>query len=250
MKAEPLATTVDSAEIAKFSGLAGTWWDPTGPMAPLHALNTARIRYLRDQACAHFGRDARATQPLVGLRVLDVGCGAGLLAEPLTRLGASVTGVDASAEAIAAAQRHAEGGGLVIDYQVGGAAAAEGIFDVVVTMEVVEHVPNLDAFVAEAVAPLNADGLFVAATLNRTPKAFAVAIVGAEYLARLLPRGTHEYAKFIRPSEIAAAARHHGLECLEIAGLNYNPITGFCTLTRDPSVNYLVHLRRAGPVSG
>lgn len=203
MKAEPIATTVDSAEVAKFSGLAGTWWDPTGPMAPLHALNAARVRYLRDQACAHFGRDAKAARPLAELRVLDVGCGAGLLTEPLTRLGASVTGVDASAEAIAAARRHAEGGGLTIDYRVGGAEAAEGTFDIVVTMEVVEHVPDLDAFVAAAVAPLKADGLFVAATLNRTPKAFALAIVGAEYLLRWLPRGTHDWQKFVRPSELA-----------------------------------------------
>ena len=244
MKAEPLATTVDAAEIAKFSGLAGTWWDPTGPMAPLHALNSARVRYLRDQACAHFGRDATAARPLAELRVLDVGCGAGLLAEPLTRLGASVTGVDASGEAIAAARRHAEGGGLTIDYWIGGAHVAEGTFDVVVTMEVVEHVPDLDAFVAEAVAPLKADGLFVAATLNRTPKAFALAIVGAEYLLRWLPRGTHDWQKFVRPSEFARALRPLDLQVRDLTGATFDAATATFALSRDVDVNYLLSASR------
>jgi 2-polyprenyl-6-hydroxyphenyl methylase/3-demethylubiquinone-9 3-methyltransferase len=214
-------------------------------MAPLHALNAARVRYVRDRACAHFGRDAEGERPLRGLRVLDVGCGAGLLAEPLTRLGARVTGVDASAAAVAAARRHAEGVGLAIDYRAGDVAGVrDAAFDIVVAMEVVEHVPDLDAFVASVIAHLQPQGLFLAATLNRTPKAFALAIVGAEYLLRWLPRGTHDWQKFVRPSELSRALRVQGLQVGDVTGATFDAATATFALSRDVGVNYLLSATR------
>jgi 2-polyprenyl-6-hydroxyphenyl methylase / 3-demethylubiquinone-9 3-methyltransferase len=244
MPPEPVVAgvAVDPAEVAKFDAVAHRFWDPDGEFKPLHALNPMRAGFVAERC------------RLEGAKVVDVGCGGGLLAEALVRRGARMSGIDLSGAMIEVARLHAEGAGLTIDYRQRSAeslvAEAAGSFDVVTCMEMLEHVPDPASMVGTLGALLRPGGDLFLSTLNRTPKAFAVAIVGAEYLARLLPRGTHEYAKFIRPSEIAAAARHHGLECLEIAGLDYNPITGFCTLTRDPSVNYLVHLRRAGPVSG
>jgi len=233
---------VDPAEVAKFDAVAHRFWDPEGEFKPLHALNPLRAGFVAER-CG-----------LEGARVVDVGCGGGLLAEALCRRGALMSGIDLSNAMIEVARLHAEGAGLAIDYRQRSAeslvAEAAGTFDVVTCMEMLEHVPDPASMVGTLGALLRPGGDLFLSTLNRTPKAFAVAIVGAEYLARLLPRGTHEYAKFIRPSEIVAAGRVHGLECLEIAGLDYNPLTGFCTLTRDPSVNYLVHLRRAGPVAG
>ena len=244
MPPEPVVAgvAVDPAEVAKFDAVAHRFWDPDGELKPLHALNPMRAGFVAEHC------------RLEGAKVVDVGCGGGLLAEALVRRGARMSGIDLSGAMIEVARLHAEGAGLTIDYRQRSAeslvAEAAGSFDVVTCMEMLEHVPDPASMVGTLGALLRPGGDIFLSTLNRTPKAFAVAIVGAEYLARLLPRGTHEYAKLIRPSEIAAAARHHGLECLEIAGLDYNPITGFCTLTRDPSVNSLVHLRRACPVSG
>lgn len=232
----------DPAEVAKFDAVAHRFWDPEGEFKPLHALNPVRAGFVAERC------------RLPGSRVLDVGCGGGLLAEALTRHGAEVTAIDLSAAMIDVARLHAEGAGLTIDYrhQSADSLAAETgpVFAAVTCMEMLEHVPDPAAMLRVLAASLRPGGDLFLSTLNRTPKAFAVAIIGAEYLARLLPRGTHEYAKFIRPSEIAAAGRAAGLECLEIAGLHYNPVTGLCTLTRDPSVNYLVHLRKPGPAAG
>ena len=233
---------VDPAEVAKFDAVAHRFWDPEGEFKPLHALNPLRAAFVAGRC------------RLQGARAVDVGCGGGLLAEALTRSGAQMTAIDLSAAMIDVARLHAEGAGLSIDYRQQAAealAAASGpTFDVVTCMEMLEHVPDPAVMLRTLAALLRPGGDLFVSTLNRTPKAFAVAIIGAEYLARLLPRGTHEYAKFIRPSEIAAAGRAAGLECREIAGLHYNPVTGLCTLTRDPSVNYLVHLRKPGPAAG
>jgi 2-polyprenyl-6-hydroxyphenyl methylase/3-demethylubiquinone-9 3-methyltransferase len=239
------STAIDRSEVAKFSDLAPSWWDPAGPMAPLHALNAARVRYVRDAVAAHFGRDAAGKAALAGLRLLDLGCGAGLLAEPLARLGATVTGLDASAEAIAAAKEHAAGSGLAIDYRVGTADSLDAEkFDAVLAMEVVEHVPDVDAFVAEAVAHLKADGLLIAATINRTPKSFALAIVGAEYILRWLPRGTHDWSRFVRPSELSRALRKTGLRVRDVSGATFDAATATFALSRDVDVNYLVSAAR------
>lgn len=236
---------VDPVEVGKFSALAADWWNPLGAMAPLHAMNPARVRYVRDQTCAHFGRNAAVGRPLGGLHVLDLGCGAGLLAEPLTRLGAKVTGIDASAEAIAAARTHATGAGLKIDYRSGTAARlVEAAFDVVLAMEVVEHVPDLDVFVADAAAALKPGGLLVAATLNRTLKAYALAIIGAEYVLRWLPPGTHAWQKFVRPAELARALRAQGLAVRDVTGVTFEAATATFALTGNVDVNYLLSASR------
>ena len=235
---------IDAAEVEKFSGLAAAWWDPFGPMAPLHAMNPTRVRYVRDRLCAHLARDPAAKAPLAGLRLLDVGCGAGLLCEPLARLGAKVTGIDASAAAIEAARAHADGAGVVVDYRVANAAELGATFDGVLAMEVVEHVPDLAAFVGEAEAALAPGGLFLAATLNRTLKSYAMAIVGAEYVLRWLPRGTHDWQKFVRPAEFAHALRRHGLRVVDVTGVKFEAATATFALTRDVGVNYLLSAGR------
>lgn len=235
---------VDEAEVEKFSNLAARWWDPSGPMAPLHAMNPTRVRYVRDRLCGHFGRDPNAKAPLAGLTVLDIGCGAGLLCEPLARLGAAVMGVDASAAAIDAARAHAEGAGLAIDYRACDAAELDRTFDAVVTMEVVEHVPDLAAFLEAAERLLAPGGLFLAATLNRTLRSYATAIVGAEYVLRWLPRGTHDWRKFVRPAEFARALREHGLRVVDLTGVEFEAATATFALTRDVDVNYLLSATR------
>jgi 2-polyprenyl-6-hydroxyphenyl methylase/3-demethylubiquinone-9 3-methyltransferase len=235
---------IDEAEVAKFSTLAGQWWDPFGPMAPLHAMNPTRVRYVRDRLCAQFGREPRGKDPLAGLTVLDIGCGAGLLCEPLARLGARITGIDASAAAIEAAQAHAAGGGLTIEYLAGNAGDLARTFDAVVTMEVVEHVPDVGAFLGEAERALAPGGVFVAATLNRTLKSYATAIVGAEHVLRWLPRGTHDWQKFVRPAEFARALRAHGLRVTDLTGIEFAAATATFALTREVDVNYLLSATR------
>lgn len=237
------AASVDPAELAKFTALAERWWDPAGQFAPLHRLNPVRLALVRDRAVRRFGRDAAAARPLAGLRLLDIGCGGGLLAEPLARLGASVTAIDAAARNIAVARLHAEQSGLAIDYRVAAAetlAEAGERFDLVLAMEVVEHVADLDAFVGAAVALLAPGGLLVLATINRTAKAFALAILGAEYLLRWLPRGTHDWRRFVRPSELAALLRRHGAAALEIEGVAYRPLTDRWAPSADIDVNYMM----------
>jgi 2-polyprenyl-6-hydroxyphenyl methylase / 3-demethylubiquinone-9 3-methyltransferase len=237
------AETVDQDEVARFSRLAGEWWDPHGPMAPLHKFNPVRLAYIRDQTAEQFGRDPRSLQSLAGLRVLDIGCGAGILSEPLARLGASVVGADPSAENIAVAQAHAGRSGLAIDYRattVEALAAAGETFDVVLAMEVVEHVADLGAFIALAAALVKPRGLLFVATLNRTAKSFALAIVGAEYVLRWLPRGTHRWDKFVRPDELEAEIEESGLRITNETGVIYNLLADRWQLGRDMDVNYMM----------
>lgn len=234
--------TVDPAEIARFDALAAEWWDERGPMAPLHRLNPARLRFLRDEACEHFGCDTSSLRPLTGLAAVDVGCGAGLLSEPLARLGAQVTAIDAAGENVAAARRHAEAGGLAIDYRqaTAGALAAEGrTFDLVVCMEVIEHVPDQPGLIAELVALARPGGLLALSTLNRTAPALALAVVGAEYVLRLLPRGTHDWRRFVPPRRLRRWLRQAGAEPRTLRGLNYRPLSDEWVLTRRTPINYL-----------
>lgn len=234
--------TVDAAEIARFDALAADWWDEGGPMAPLHRLNPSRLRFLRDDASSHFGRDATSLRPLSGLTAVDVGCGGGLLSEPLARLGARVTAIDAAGENIIAARRHAEAAGLAIDYRQATAAALadEGqTFDLVVCMEVIEHVPDQPGLIAELVALSRPGGLLALSTLNRTAPALALAVVGAEYVLRLLPRGTHDWRRFVRPRQLQRWLRAAGAEPRTLSGLNYRPLSDEWVLTRRTPINYL-----------
>lgn len=238
--------TVDAAEIAKFGEQAAQWWDPDGNFRPLHRLNPLRLAYIRDSACREWGGDAHQL-PLQGLKILDIGCGGGLVSEPLCRMGAQVTGIDAEPRNIAAAEAHAAAvaaptGGR-IDYRCSTAEAlAESgeIFDLVVALEIVEHVADLGLFLRSAGRLVRPGGLLVLSTINRTPKAFAMAIVGAEYLLGWLPRGTHDWNRFVRPSELAAGLRPAGLAVRELMGVRYQPLSGrFALDPRDLDVNYM-----------
>lgn len=236
------APSVDPAEVARFAKLAETWWDPAGPFKPLHVFNPARLKALGDRLARHFGRDSLAPGRFAGLSLLDIGCGGGLVAEPMARLGFAVTGIDAAEKNVRVAALHAAEMGLSIDYRaetVEALAAAGRRFDVVLNLEVVEHVADIDAFLAAAVAVVKPGGVMMVATLNRTAKAFALAIVGAEYVLGWLPRGTHDWRKFVRPSELAAALRPTGARVAELFGLSYNPLSGRWAETRDLSVNYV-----------
>ena len=247
--ADLAAASLDSGELAQFAAHAGSWWDDDGPFRPLHNLNPARLGFIRDHLAAWHGVDALARRPLSGLRVLDVGCGGGLLSEPLARMGASVTGIDAVAENIAVARAHAETVGVDVDYRhtTAEALAESGErFEVVTAMEIVEHVAEPSAFLgicADLVAP---GGAMALSTLNRTAKAFALAIIGAEYVLRWVPRGTHDWRKFMRPSEIGRALRPHGLDIVDMRGLLHDPLTGKWNLSADMSVNYLIFAGRRG----
>ena len=237
------AGTIDAGEVARFSRLAGQWWDPRGPMAPLHKFNPVRLAYIRDRSAAHFGRDPTRLDSLAGLRVLDIGCGGGILCEPLARLGASVVGVDPSESNIAVAQQHAAQSGLAIDYRNTNAetlAQAGEIFDVVLAMEVVEHVADVGLFVELAAGTVKPSGLLFVATLNRTAKSFALAIVGAEYILRWLPRGTHRWDKFVTPDELEIAIEPSGLQIIDETGVTYNLFADRWQLGADMDVNYVV----------
>ncbi|UGY19105.1 bifunctional 2-polyprenyl-6-hydroxyphenol methylase/3-demethylubiquinol 3-O-methyltransferase UbiG [Bradyrhizobium septentrionale] len=236
------ANSVDPAEVAKFSKLSDEWWDPHGKMAPLHKINPLRLTYIRDAACRKFERNAKSLNCLSGLRLLDIGCGAGLLCEPFTRLGAQVIGIDPSATNISAARLHADKGHLSIDYRC---TTIEEMdvrerFDIVLAMEVVEHVVDVGAFVKRCTAMLKPGGLMVVSTLNRNWKSFALAIVGAEYVLRWLPRGTHEWSKFVTPAELERYLGDAGLTVTEQAGVVYNPIADKWSVSSDMDVNYMV----------
>ncbi|SFM14090.1 3-demethylubiquinone-9 3-methyltransferase [Bradyrhizobium sp. NFR13] len=236
------ASSVDASEVAKFSKLSEEWWDPRGKMAPLHKINPLRLTYIRDAACRKFDRNVRSLNCLSGLRMLDIGCGAGLLCEPFTRLGAQVIGIDPSATNIAAAKLHAEKGHLSIDYRC---TTIEDMdkrerFDIVLAMEVVEHVVDVGAFLDRCASMLKPGGLMVVSTLNRNWKSFALGIVAAEYVLRWLPRGTHQWDKFVTPDELAHHLSRSKLEITEQSGVVYNPLGDRWTLSSDMDVNYMV----------
>jgi 2-polyprenyl-6-hydroxyphenyl methylase / 3-demethylubiquinone-9 3-methyltransferase len=235
--------TVDPREVERFAALAKTWWDPHGPMRPLHRMNPTRIAFVRDHAARRFERDASEARMLDRLRVLDVGCGAGLLSEPMARLGARVTGIDAAPEALAVARTHAEEMGLSFDYKDATAEAlayAGESFDLVLAMEIVEHVADVDRFLDACCRLVAPGGLFVLSTINRTARSLLLAKIGAEYILRWLPRGTHDWRRFLRPSEIVRRLEQGRLEPIRIAGLGYDLLTDSWRITRDLRVNYIL----------
>ena len=235
--------TVDAGEIAKFEAMAAEWWDPTGKFKPLHMMNPVRLDYITSQIATEFGRDLKGDKPFEGLRILDIGCGGGLLSEPMARLGADVVGADAAPRNIPVAQIHAEQSGLEIDYRHTTAEAmaeAGEQFDIVLNMEVVEHVADPLAYLTACHALLKPNGLMLCSTINRNPKSFAMAIVGAEYIMRWLPKGTHERSKFITPDELFDLISKAGLTPVDRKGYVFNPITwGWSISDRDLSVNYV-----------
>src|SRR6266436_8496649 len=235
--------TIDRDEIDRFAAQSAGWWDPSGNFAPLHRLNPVRLEFIRHELLAHFARDTRSLRPFDGLTLVDIGCGGGLIAEPMARLGFSVTGIDAAAEAIAAARCHARETGLAIDYRLATAeslAEAGTCFDAVLALEVIEHVADPAAFFASISALVRPGGAFVGATLNRTPRSFALAIVGAELIFRWIPPGTHDWRKFLRPSEFVLGLRRNGLSTTRLTGLVYDPWRGKWSLGPDLGVNYMV----------
>ncbi|MBB3952041.1 bifunctional 2-polyprenyl-6-hydroxyphenol methylase/3-demethylubiquinol 3-O-methyltransferase UbiG [Aureimonas jatrophae] len=240
-------TTVDAGEVDRFSRLAAEWWNPTGKFKPLHKFNPVRLGYIREQVSLNFGCDMRSLEPFRGLRIVDIGCGGGLIAEPLARLGADVVGVDAATTNIEVAKLHAAQSGVSVDYRAETAEALERAgerFDVVLALEVVEHVSDVDLFLRSAARMVKPGGLLLVATINRTRKAQLFAIFGAEVVLRWLPRGTHEYEKLVRPEEIAGPVTHEGLEELERQGVVYHPLADEWRLSRDTDINYMMLFRR------
>ncbi|HZP98084.1 MAG TPA: bifunctional 2-polyprenyl-6-hydroxyphenol methylase/3-demethylubiquinol 3-O-methyltransferase UbiG [Reyranella sp.] len=238
------SSTVDPAEIERFSRIAEEWWDPTGKFAPLHRLNPVRIGYIRDRAADHWQRDALCGNPLEGLSLLDIGCGGGLLCEPMARLGAQVTGIDAAQRNVATAKLHAEGQGLAIDYRQHTAEAlvSEGRqYDIVLALEIVEHVADVELFLRSCGQLVKPGGLLFLSTLNRTAKAWAFAVAGAEYVLRWLPRGTHDWKKFLKPSEVVKGLATGGIAAQEIVGVVFNPLRREWSLSKsDLDVNYML----------
>jgi len=235
--------TVDTEEVEKFEAMAAEWWDPNGKFKPLHMLNPCRLDYIISQICAEFERDPKKDLPFTGLRILDIGCGGGLLCEPMARLGATVIGVDAAKGNIPVAQAHAKKSDLKIDYRVGTAeelVSLAEVFDIVLNMEVVEHVSDPQAYTNACQKLLKPGGLMICSTINRNPKSFIFAIFGAEYVMRWLPKGTHEWAKFIKPDELYDLIRNAGLQPVDRQGFVFNPLTWQWGLSdRDLSVNYV-----------
>jgi 2-polyprenyl-6-hydroxyphenyl methylase/3-demethylubiquinone-9 3-methyltransferase len=235
--------TVDPAEVERFATHAASWWDPAGSFRPLHRLNPTRLQFIRQELIAHFARDPHSLRPFDGLTLCDVGCGGGLIAEPMARLGFTVTGIDADEQAIAVARAHAENAGLEIDYH---SDTAESLvrrrrrFDVVLALEIIEHVADPDTLLTACGALTKSGGAFIGATLNRTPQSYALAIVGAEYVMRWLPRGTHDWRRFLRPSEFVLGLRRAGLGATRLGGLRYRLTSGEWALADDLSVNYMV----------
>jgi 2-polyprenyl-6-hydroxyphenyl methylase/3-demethylubiquinone-9 3-methyltransferase len=243
-----LKTTIDRSEIEKFAAMAEAWWDPTGKFRPLHRLNPVRVSFIRDRVASHFGRNPEDLTPLEGLSLIDIGSGGGLLTEPMARLGAQVTGVDATPRNVEVARLHAEQAGVKAIYLN---CAAEDLvaqgqrFDVVLAMEIIEHVSDVDAFLEACSRLLKPGGIMFIATMSRTIKSYAMAIIGAEYVMRWLPKGTHEWNRFIRPSEMARGLRAQGLSLAELTGVSYNPFKDTFHLSRDLDVNYMAVVKPA-----
>ncbi|MBC7674454.1 MAG: bifunctional 2-polyprenyl-6-hydroxyphenol methylase/3-demethylubiquinol 3-O-methyltransferase UbiG [Rhodoferax sp.] len=237
------SSTVDPAEVAKFEAMAAEWWNPNGKFKPLHLMNPCRLDYITSQIASEFDRDLTAPLPFAGLRILDIGCGGGLLSEPMARLGAEVVGADPATRNIPVAQLHAEQSGLTIDYRLTTAeelAAAGEQFDVVLNMEVVEHVPDPQSYLTACQTLLKPGGLMICSTLNRNAKSFGMAIIGAEWVMRWLPKGTHDWKKFITPDELAGFIRQAGLDQVDRKGMVFNPVAWSWSLSsRDLSVNYV-----------
>jgi 2-polyprenyl-6-hydroxyphenyl methylase/3-demethylubiquinone-9 3-methyltransferase len=240
---EPARTTIDIAEVERFSAMAAEWWNPAGKFRPLHKFNPVRLAYIRDQVATRFGRDPHAARPFEGLRILDIGCGGGLLCEPMARLGAEIVGADASATNIEVAKLHAAEGGLAIDYR---ATTAEALaeagekFDVILNMEVVEHVADVDLYISKCAEMVKPGGVMFVATINRTVKALGLAIIGAEYVLRWLPRGTHQFGKLVRPEELEKALAAAGMAIADRTGVIYNLLADRWQRSRDMDVNYMV----------
>jgi 2-polyprenyl-6-hydroxyphenyl methylase/3-demethylubiquinone-9 3-methyltransferase len=244
----PGGSTIDAAEVARFAALADTWWDPAGKMGMLHKFNPVRLGFIKEAACRRFSRDPKRLDSLAGLRVLDIGCGGGILSEPIARLGAAVVGADPAGANVEAAKVHAGREGLAIDYRVTTAEAladAGERFEVVLAMEVVEHVADLTLFVNRCAEMVKPGGLMVVATLNRTIKSFALAIVGAEYVLRWLPRGTHQWDKFVTPNELEIAIEKSGMTMTQETGVIYNLLADRWQLSTDMDVNYMVAAQKA-----
>lgn len=242
------ASSIDPADVERFSRIAAEWWDPKGKFAPLHRFNPVRLAFIRDQCLHRFGRDGAARRPFAGLRLLDIGCGGGLLSEPMTRLGFQVTAVDASERNIATARTHAAEQGLEIDYRAATAealvAGGEAPFDVILNMEVVEHVADPGPYLRDCAGLLKPGGLMIVATLNRTVKALALAKVGAEYILRWLPAGTHDWSKFLRPDEIRGFLASEAVTVDGPFGVVFNPLTGRWSESGDADVNYMMTVAR------
>ncbi len=250
MSMNSATNTVDPSEVAKFEAMAAEWWDPNGKFKPLHMLNPCRLDYITRQIAAEYGRDLRDSTPFAGLRLLDIGCGGGLLSEPMARLGANVLGADAAERNIPVARLHAEQSGLEIDYRH---VAAEALvqdgetFDVVLAMEIIEHVADPQGFMTACQTLLKPGGLLICSTLNRNPKSYLAAIIGAEHIMRWLPKGTHEWSKFITPDELYGLAEGASLTPVDKKGFVFNPITwGWSISDRDLSVNYVIAATKSG----
>jgi 2-polyprenyl-6-hydroxyphenyl methylase/3-demethylubiquinone-9 3-methyltransferase len=243
-----MTTTINRDEVDKFSAMAAEWWDPFGKFKPLHKFNPTRLALLRDRITEHFRRDPKARQSLVGLRVLDIGCGGGLVSEPMARLGAQVTGIDASERNVKIAQAHAAQSELSIDYRATTVEqlAADGTepFDVVLNLEVVEHVADVELFLSKSAELTAPGGMMAVATINRTAKALLTAKIGAEYVLRWLPRGTHDPRKFVKPREIRQPLEQAGLQIAGLIGVSYQPLLDSWRPTDDVSVNYMMFATR------
>jgi 2-polyprenyl-6-hydroxyphenyl methylase/3-demethylubiquinone-9 3-methyltransferase len=236
-------STASPEEVARFAAMAEEWWDPTGKFRPLHKFNPTRLTFIRDSLSNHFGLDKDSLTPLKGLKILDIGCGGGLISEPLARLGAQMTSIDAAEKNISIASLHAEQSGLKIGYRsaLPEDLLAEGKqFDVVLNLEVVEHVPDMEEFLRVCSALVRPGGAMVGATVNRTLKALALAKFGAEYIMRWLPPGTHDWNKFVKPSEFVGALRRNGIEVTDLKGMAYTPISDSWVLSKNLDMNYLL----------
>ncbi|CDZ44692.1 bifunctional 2-polyprenyl-6-hydroxyphenol methylase/3-demethylubiquinol 3-O-methyltransferase UbiG [Neorhizobium galegae] len=241
-------TTIDQSEVDRFSAMAAEWWDPTGKFKPLHKFNPVRLAYLRDRICENFGRDRKSHLPLSGLRILDIGCGGGLLSEPIARMGATVVGADPSEKNIGIASTHATETGTSVDYRAVTAeqlAEAGETFDVVLNMEVVEHVADVNFFMTTCANMVRPGGLMFVATINRTFKAGALAIFAAENILRWLPRGTHQYEKLVRPEELERPISSAGMDIIHRTGVFFNPLQDRWNLSPDMDVNYMMLAKRS-----